>query len=348
MATITVEPAEGALGEVSVDYLITNGTAIGGTACMPGVDYLSTGGTLSFADGVTSRNFTIPICNDAVAETTETVNLTLSNPTGGASLGTKDTAQLNIIRLEEFSNTTPILIPASGPAGTYPSTIDVSGLKGVISELSITLNNLQHAYSSDLDMMLVGPSGQRFNFLSEIGDESGFTEPTTITLSDFSATALPATDTAVISATYKPAAYAADAVFPPPAPAGSYAFAAPAGSATFASLFGNSNPNGTWSLYVVDDSEGDEGSISGGWALSIATTSAPSTIRITSITRMGNTVTLQGTGLPNTDYAVQASSELALPFDTTSIGTVRTDSSGLFQFTDNTALPRRFYRLVDP
>src|SRR5690606_30100146 len=46
-----------------------------------------------------------------------------------------------------------------------------------------------------------------------------------------------------------------------PAPPGPY------GSAL--SLFDNENPNGTWTLYVVDDSAGDSGSINDGWSIEL-------------------------------------------------------------------------------
>src|SRR6185369_13315613 len=52
-------------------------------------------------------------------------------------------------------------------------------------------------------------------------------------------------------------------------------FAAPAPAGSFSnplSILNGSNPNGTWALYVLDDSPGDQGSISGGWTLSLTTT----------------------------------------------------------------------------
>ncbi len=53
-----------------------------------GSDYAAASGTLSWADGDTSdKTFSIPITDDSVYEGNETVNLTLSSPTGGATLG---------------------------------------------------------------------------------------------------------------------------------------------------------------------------------------------------------------------------------------------------------------------
>ena len=52
-----------------------------------GIDYVNTGGTLTFMNGETSKNITVPICNDGVSEGSETFDATLSNVTGGGTLG---------------------------------------------------------------------------------------------------------------------------------------------------------------------------------------------------------------------------------------------------------------------
>src|SRR4030095_15354857 len=38
------------------------------------------------------------------------------------------------------------------------------------------------------------------------------------------------------------------------------------------SIFNGTNPNGTWSLYIVDDAGGDIGQFAGGWTLTITST----------------------------------------------------------------------------
>ncbi|MFM8199557.1 MAG: Calx-beta domain-containing protein, partial [Dolichospermum sp.] len=67
-----------------------------GSATAPS-DYNNTPITVNFANAETSKTVTIPIVNDTQFEPNETVNLTLSNPTGGVTLGTQTTAVLTII-----------------------------------------------------------------------------------------------------------------------------------------------------------------------------------------------------------------------------------------------------------
>ena len=48
-----------------------------------------------------------------------------------------------------------------------------------------------------------------------------------------------------------------------------YNDAATAGTATFTSVFANTDPNGTWSLYISDDATGSTGTVAGGWSINI-------------------------------------------------------------------------------
>ncbi len=88
--SITVTRVNGSFGIVAVDYNTDDGSANAGN------DYIEANGTLIFDNGVTSLPFTIDILDDAAYEGDETVNLSLSNPLGGAGLESPSTAVLTI------------------------------------------------------------------------------------------------------------------------------------------------------------------------------------------------------------------------------------------------------------
>jgi hypothetical protein len=91
-ATVTVTRTGGSNGAVSIQYATSNGTAIAGSY------YTSATGTLNWADGdAANKTFTVPINNDSLDESDETINLILSNPTGGATLGSPASALLTIV-----------------------------------------------------------------------------------------------------------------------------------------------------------------------------------------------------------------------------------------------------------
>jgi hypothetical protein len=90
-ATVTVVRSGGVAGGVQGRYRAANGSAVAGA------DYDAVSGVLSFGLGVTSLSFAVPIRNDSLDEGDETVNLTLSNPTGGATLGSRASSVLTIV-----------------------------------------------------------------------------------------------------------------------------------------------------------------------------------------------------------------------------------------------------------
>ncbi|MCY2986275.1 MAG: M36 family metallopeptidase, partial [Planctomycetota bacterium] len=168
-------------------------------------------------------------------------------------------------------NTTPITIADNGAASPYPSTISVSGLSGNATDVNVTLNGFTHTWPDDVDVLLVGPAGQQVLLMSDVG---GYFEVSglNLTLDDAAATALP-DDGPLTSGTFQPTNIGTGDAFPAPAPASPY-------DAALAS-FNATDPNGTWSLYVYDDTGGDSGSISGGWSLEITVgpDTTPPTVR---------------------------------------------------------------------
>ena len=91
-ATITVTRTGGSDGAVGVTYATADGSATSGS------DYTATTGSLSWVAGDSaSKSFTVPITNDGTTEINETVALSLSAVTGGATLGAPANAILTIV-----------------------------------------------------------------------------------------------------------------------------------------------------------------------------------------------------------------------------------------------------------
>jgi subtilisin-like proprotein convertase family protein len=185
--------------------------------------------------------------------------------------------------LTVYSNSTPITINttsaffAPSTATLYPSTIDVSGMTGTITRVAVTLDGVSATRISDMDFLLVSPTGAKYVFLSDaINGTSSlliddriytFADDASVTISNFADAP---------SGSYRPTSGDLNAdTFPVPAPGLPYNQPP---DATFASVFNGANPNGTWSLYAVDDIAGSPGSVNSGWSLTITTDGAPQSI----------------------------------------------------------------------
>jgi subtilisin-like proprotein convertase family protein len=174
-----------------------------------------------------------------------------------------------------FSNTNFITIVDSENfptvAAPYPSSITVSGLDGlVLSKVTVTLQGLSHQFPSDVSVLLIGPRGQAAIVMSEVGGQRQFSVTNiTLTLDDEAPNSLPVF-TQLSSGTFRPTeGYLALGYpnlpydFPAPAPHGN------SNAPALLSVFKNTDPNGTWNLFVVDDASGNSGSISQGWVLNL-------------------------------------------------------------------------------
>ena len=186
-----------------------------------------------------------------------------------------------------FSNTTSIAIPATGSpnqmgqASPYPSIIPVSGMTGVVTNVTVTFNGLTHGALNDVDAMVVSPTGANLVVLSDLGDPNSLRLANNInlTFSDSAASGIPEI-VDVPSGTFPPTNNnpgAAVDSFPAPAPT-------PSSQTTLAGAFAGINPNGEWRLFIVDDTSGEVGSMAGGWSLTITTevTAVATTTTVTS------------------------------------------------------------------
>ena len=93
-ATITVTRDGSMFGPHFAPLTINYATSANGA--VPGQDYVEASGTLEFNEGEVSKTFTVQILNDSKVDGQRKVALALSNPGGGALLGARDTADLNI------------------------------------------------------------------------------------------------------------------------------------------------------------------------------------------------------------------------------------------------------------
>ena len=145
--------------------------------------------------------------------------------------------------------------------GEYPSTLAVAGAPGTITDLDVELE-IDHGRFDEIDVLLVGPGGQQATLLSDAGGPNEV-DGATFVLDDSAPLGVP---DPVTPGTYRPTNLdpAGDSdLFLPPAPQ--------LNGNTKLSAFNGTDPNGTWSLYLADDSRKYRGYVAD-WSLRITTT----------------------------------------------------------------------------
>jgi hypothetical protein len=200
------------------------------------------------------------------ASGTSTITITVSDGTNSASTSFLFTVNPPPPGAARFNNPSPISIPSSGTATPYPSQVTVAGRNGTITNMTLVLNKFSHARVQDVNMLLVGPAatGPGVVIMSHVSGDNRSATNVTVFLTDSSQYPLP-DHFALWSEPLTPTAYSPPSF--PGIPAG-----VTNGPVAF-STFNGMDANGTWSLYVYDDSSSPAGgSISGGWSLIIGTT----------------------------------------------------------------------------
>ncbi len=220
-----------------------------------------------------SSNLTATLTPSSVLEANTTYTATVKGGTDGtkdlsgnellADVSWSFTTLASQLGTQTFSAPASIALNDKSTASPYPIPINVSGLTGTVSKVSLTLNGLTHAYPADIDILLEGPSGQKALLMSDAG---GGADVNNIVLSFDAASilALPENDT-LVSGAYLPGNFSNGTPdsFLSPAPSAPYV--------TDLNIFNETSPNGTWNLYIIDEVGGDDGEISGGVALTITT-----------------------------------------------------------------------------
>lgn len=170
----------------------------------------------------------------------------------------------------------PITIGSgSGPADPYPSQLEVIGSSPIVEDVDVRVHDLRHPFADELDIAVVGPGGEGVMLMSDVGSIEGTCRPD-LRFSDQATLPVSVDVLPCSGGTYLPTDDDADEfdldVFPAPAPPGLF------GSSL--SVFNALDPNGTWSLYVVDDTFDDGGDIAS-WTLRLETR-PPGAVRFSS------------------------------------------------------------------
>ncbi|NOT59850.1 MAG: hypothetical protein HOP19_06445, partial [Acidobacteria bacterium] len=104
-----------------------------------------------------------------------------------------------------FSNTAAITINNFGNAAPYPSNISVSGVSSLFTRLEVTLNGFAHTFPDEVDIILVGPQGQRAILMSDAGGSDDVTG-LNLTFAQTATTPIPDATT-LATGTFRPTNY---------------------------------------------------------------------------------------------------------------------------------------------
>jgi subtilisin-like proprotein convertase family protein len=210
-------------------------------------------------------------------------------------------ATLNVVNQITLSSSGSIAIPSLGNGTPYPSVINVSGLPASAQVVSVMLNGVSHTFPSDIDILLQSPNGTNMILMSDVGGANAISN-VNYTFID----GAPAMGTGLNSTgTYSPTNITTPDNFPAPGP-GSITQSTP----TIALLNAGLVPNGNWNLFVVDDLDGDLGSISS-WSITFQATDNTITYTWSPSTGLNTTTgstVISSPALPitNVNYTVNA------------------------------------------
>lgn len=144
-AVVKVNRSGGTTGSVTVDFATADATA------QAGVDYLGFSRSLTFAEGETVQTILVPIIDDTTPEDDEAVNLVLSNPTGGAVLGSQPTAQISIVSDDTGLGFSSASFSVNENVGSGQATITVVRTGGSNTEVSVSYSTSDGTAVSNVD-----------------------------------------------------------------------------------------------------------------------------------------------------------------------------------------------------
>lgn len=178
-----------------------------------------------------------------------------------------------------FSNTNSLTVgPNSGRASVYPSDIVVSEATGIIHKLTVEISGVSHTCMGDVAILLVGPNGKSVVLMADIDGCGDIRNANMVFDDDAPITSLFKGDSSNSNLQSRPNPTPSASPTSIPLGSGTYrptnnkkSYKFPTVSLTEKSsrlsVFNGTDPNGKWSLYVVDDAVSDSGKISAGWKL---------------------------------------------------------------------------------
>jgi subtilisin-like proprotein convertase family protein len=154
----------------------------------------------------------------------------------------------------------------AGPLLPYPSQTVVTGLRGPVASVRVSVHGIAHQSVGELLVLLQAPAGESVMLMRRAcGSWDSVPSPLDFTFDDAAAGLLPNTGATCPSGRYRPTDYLPLGGLPaypwPPRPYAS----------TLAGLAGT-QPNGAWKLFAYDADISNAGQINGGWSLDLATT----------------------------------------------------------------------------
>ncbi len=225
-----------------------------------------------------------------------------------------------------------IAINDNTSATPYPSNITVPpfGSTTQVNRVMVQILGFTHPFPDDVDVLLVGPTGANAIIMSDVGgslavtnanfdlyDSAGPQDTTGPPDVQNDPPVVPMPDTGPIPSNattkyYQPTNVGTGDTFLSPAPT-------PSGGSAL-SVFSGTNPEGTWSLYVMDDRSGQSGSINN-WTLNLVTTA---TATAATATVGGRITTADGAPVEGVEIELSGSKSAR----------AITDSDGRYQLAD--------------
>lgn len=263
-ASATIGQVAAAQSVAVTGYSITNSTfAVADNASWLTVTPAN-GGAITNGSG----QFNVSFQSAALPLGTHTAHVTVTSPQAANTVILPVT-----LTITAPVNNNLITIPTTHDiASPYPSTLVIPAMTGVITRVQAKLNGFTHSYPSDVQMLLVSPTGKKVMLFDQNGGSTGANN-SDLTFTDSGISLA----SPLASNAYKPSGSVGTAM-PAPAPGTPYASAM--------SEFIGDSPVGTWSLYVNDLHSNDGGSIAS-WTLHIET--APGTAQQTTPIAYGAT-----------------------------------------------------------